>query len=76
MLFRKKPVVVEAEEYRKGGVVPKGVIVQQHKGEPWAFIETEAGRLAVEDGDFIVTGLGGERYPVKAVRFWEIYEVA
>jgi len=73
MKFRKKPVVVEPEQYIKGHEkVPEGVRIDP---EGHATIDLGAsGILVVQDGDFIITGLAGERYPVHPARFWEIYE--
>ena len=56
--YRKKPIVVEAE---------------QHIGDPIA-IETLERTMVARNGDFIITGVRGERYPCKEEIFWATYE--
>lgn len=85
--FRKKPVVIEAEQYSKErhireGYLPDGVERvfitgeegEQYEGKPC--IETLEGRLYVSDGDWIITGVNGERYPCKPDIFEATYEPA
>jgi hypothetical protein len=60
MKYRKKPVVIEAVE---------------HIGDPLP-IETLEGTLIAQPGDFIITGIQGERYPCKPDIFWATYERA
>ena len=57
MKYRKKPIVVDAEEYRLG--MEDGFA----KGLP--YVETLEGRMIIRSGDYVVTGVDGERYPVK-----------
>jgi len=74
MKFKKKPIVIEAEQYVQGSDnVPEGVTIDP-QGIPRIDLEGGIGSLIVLNGDFIVTGLAGERYPVRPARFWEIYE--
>ena len=56
--YRKKPVVIEAV---------------LHEGTPLA-IETLEGVLMAQDGDWIITGVKGERYPCKPDIFEATYE--
>ncbi|KKM71460.1 hypothetical protein LCGC14_1430430 [marine sediment metagenome] len=83
--FRKKPVVIEAEQYSKKrqieeGYLPRGVrclYVTDEDGSPHEvspIIETLAGNMGVSDGDWIITGVKGERYPVRADIFQATYE--
>lgn len=64
--FRKKPVVIEAEVYRPG--LEDGF----ENGRP--YIETLEGRHYISSGDYVVTGIRGERYPVKPDIFEATYE--
>ena len=57
--FRKKPVIIEAEEWR---------------GPEPLEIETLEGTMIANPGDFIITGVNGEKYPCKPDIFWKTYE--
>jgi hypothetical protein len=61
MKFRKKPVVIEA--------------VRHEGNEPLA-IETLEGTMLAMPGDWIITGVKGERYPCKPDIFEATYEPA
>lgn len=91
MKYRKKPAVIEAEEYKLGledGFATIGEAITQglnsgsyvqsecakFKGVP--YIETLEGRHFISEGDFIITGVEGERYPCKADIFHKTYEPA
>ena len=70
--FRKKPVVIEAVQFFEDREPwPDGV-----RGEPGvtAWISTLEGDMDVSDGDWIVTGIKGEKYPVKPDIFDATYE--
>lgn len=82
--YRKKPIVVEAEQWFKPGdlegiVVPKLEyanrvckrcgLVREH-----GWVETLEGGHIVCPGDWIVRGVKGEFYPVKPDIFKETYE--
>jgi hypothetical protein len=75
MKFRKKPIVIEAEEYRPyEPTLPDGVClchVQQHR---LAHIHTLEGLMLVNSGDWIITGVKGEKYPCKPDIFEATYE--
>lgn len=60
MKFRKKPVVVEVE----------GPITKPHD------ILTLEGTMRADVGDYIITGVKGERYPCKPDIFHATYEPA
>lgn len=71
--FRKKPVVIEAERFTwKIAPWPEGVVwdvkVQAH------VIPTLEGNMIVSEGDWIITGVAGERYPCKDHIFAQTYE--
>lgn len=85
--FRKRPVEVSAVRYCGPAHVladatvrpalPDGVTWK--KPEPgalvlWPVIETLEGDMRVSNGDWIVTGIKGERYPVKPEIFAETYD--
>jgi hypothetical protein len=57
MKFRKKPVVIEAEQATEV-----------------TLIETLEGTMRAEVGDWIITGVEGERYPCKPSVFAATYE--
>lgn len=57
--FRKKPVIIEAEQWQ--GPKPK-------------FIETLEGVMRANPGDWIITGVNGEKYPCKPDIFEKTYE--
>jgi hypothetical protein len=78
--FRKKPVVVEAEQWFPGkqvagvgqflfGSLPPGA-----NAEDYGYIETLEGGHRVDPGDWIITGVKGEKYPCKPDIFEATYE--
>lgn len=80
--FRKRPVVVEAEQWFPGLEI-EGVLDLRHafdikrgskKMEPGAYIETLEGPMMVSPGDWIITGVHGEKYPCKPDIFEKTYE--
>lgn len=83
--YRKKPVVVEAEVFRRGmedGIdfkkpMPdmKGFETNDPHGTvAYPYINTLEGKHYVSPGDYIITGIKGERYPCKPDIFEETYE--
>ncbi len=80
--FRKKPVVVEAFQWHiemgeygsvirdidREGCLPKGHHIDLY------MIGTLEGRHRVIDGDWIITGIKGEKYPCKPDIFEQTYE--
>jgi hypothetical protein len=71
MKFRKKPIIIEAEQWFKGKEID-GVI---DAGNWKPFIETLEGNMLVAEGDWIITGISGEKYPCKADIFEKTYEL-
>lgn len=72
--FRKKPVVIEAEQWFPGKHV-EGMcecIALDPFGRP--HVHTLEGPLRVSEGDWIITGVKGERYPCKPDIFAATYE--
>lgn len=70
--FRKKPVVIGAEQYREGAYTPPFVCFE-HEPPNLPFVETLEGPLRVSDGDYIITGVKGEHYPCKPDIFAATY---
>lgn len=60
-LFRKKPVVIEAEQWLGPGTLE---------------IPTLEGVMTASEGDWIITGVKDERYPCKPDIFEATYEPA
>ncbi len=79
MKFRKKPVVIEAEQWdgtdgeaeRLGLYFVSGSLVGITRG--W-FIRTLEGPLYCKSLDWIITGVKGEKYPCKPDIFEQTYE--
>jgi len=75
--FRKKPVVIEAEQFDPHKRPwPKGVMPYTSSGNPPYSIMTLEGRMTVTPGDWIITGIKGEKYPCKPDIFELTYEPA
>lgn len=79
MKFRKKPIVIEAEQYvdpgdNVDGVVPGMVSGCSDDCPDSAHIHTLEGPLHVSIGDWIITGIKGEKYPCKPDIFEATYE--
>lgn len=76
MKFRKKPVVIEAEQFghqRNPPFAKQGVCC--FDGERW-YVQTLEGRLTISHGDWIIRGVAGEFYPCKPDIFAATYEPA
>jgi hypothetical protein len=101
MKYRKKPVVIEAEQWfppgdsrhnpsmlsdRKGNAVDPpdyrrpGDLYQfstiPGMGDDIFMIKTLEGDMRVSPGDWVITGVKGERYPIKDEIFRETYDPA
>jgi hypothetical protein len=78
--FRKKPIVIEAVRWFPGkeieGVieVPVASTTDPRGYKTVAFIETLEGRMEVSLGDWVITGVAGERYPCRDDIFRKTYE--
>jgi len=73
MKFRKKPVVIDAEQYQ--GQIIAGVCEEDGHGIYGAHIHTLEGAFHVSLGDWVITGVKGERYPCKPDIFEATYEL-
>lgn len=72
--YRKKPVVIEAEQWFEGQdpeTYPEYLTYVPQRGY---VIQTLEGDMVVSNGDFIITGIKGERYPCKPDIFHATYE--
>lgn len=80
MKYRKKPVVIDAVEWR--GYPTDAMLA--HLGAPVVFdsgsskmvIETLEGTMYADIGDYIIKGVAGEFYPCKPDIFAATYEPA
>ncbi len=76
--YRKKPVVIEAEVYKPGledgfewvKEVDGNFVKESYK----PYINTLEGKHYISRGDYIITGIAGERYPCKPDIFNKTYE--
>lgn len=73
--FRKLPVEVEAEPYIAEAQEPEGLCWELTHGANCPHVHTLNGPVVVMDGDWIVTGIKGERYPCAPEIFAETYEL-
>jgi len=86
MRYRKRPVIIEAEQFicymskaeqRVNSRAPDTFLgLPIHCDEKGAFllIKTLEGELRANNGDWIITGIRGERYPCKPDVFEATYE--
>lgn len=77
MKFRKRPVVIEAEQWFPGkqveGVI-EGFYISGDEQQYEAKCPTLEGIFGVTVGDWIITGINGEKYPCKPDIFEKTYE--
>lgn len=71
--FRKKPIIIEAEQWFPDHPV-HGVHICPY-GVQLPYIITLEGNLHVSFGDWIITGVNGEKYPCKPDIFEKTYEL-
>ncbi len=70
--YRKKPVVIEAEQWWPGKEIAGVHVPVPGDGEPG--IRTLEGYMTVSPGDWVITGVAGEKYPCKDAIFRATYE--
>ena len=76
MKFRKKPVIIEANVFHENSHAGWPFGVYKDSTSPTGFrIDTLEGSHEVSEGDWIITGLKGERYPCKPDIFVMTYEL-
>ena len=73
MKFRKKPVVIEATQWWKDGDHPN-VEPFAESAPGYGYVRTLEGGHVVSPGDWIITGVKGEHYPIKPDIFEQTYE--
>ena len=76
MKYRKKPVVIEAEQWFPGKPMP-GVyfrVDDDTASMSSGYINTLEGTMRVSAGDWVITGVAGEKYPCKPDIFAKTYE--
>lgn len=78
--FIKKPVSIEAIQWKFGDAPVDGMepydtqtISEKPQYNGFYFIETLEGIHHVSDGDYIITGVAGEKYPCKPDIFENTY---
>ena len=72
--YLKKSVVVETVRWFKHGDHPS--VLARAGRDANGYIDTPEGRLRVEAGDWIITGVAGENYPCKPDVFEQLYKPA
>ena len=75
--FRKRPVVIEAVQWFPG-IEVEGVTEAVYRDGDMIFpasVRTLEGYHGVSSGDWIITGIKGERYPCKPDVFERTYEL-
>lgn len=71
MKYRKRPIVIEAEQWFPGKEIEGLIYSDDGK---MAFIDTLEGMMTVVPSDWIITGIKGEKYPCKDDIFKITYE--
>lgn len=86
--YRKKPIIIEAIQWFKND--KNDCVVKPYKDinnnnikckecnnimKDHGWIDTKEGRYIVCPGDFIITGIKGEKYPCKPDIFYLTYEL-
>ena len=80
MKFRKKPIVVEAERFdaseeQATRLALRSIPLHEGRDAPRRYyIKTREGHMTLAPGDWIITGVKGERYPCKPDIFEASYE--
>lgn len=89
MRYRKKPVIIHAEQYHEGmedgircslygrdcdAIIADECPMELRCNYKAPYIETLEGRMNVRSDDYIITGVDGERYPCKKSIFEKTYE--
>ena len=77
--YRKRPVVIEAEQFLNDRPLPfrdRGPIVYFDGDEGRYYIQTLEGAMTVSEGDWVICGVKGEFYPCKPDIFAATYEEA
>ena len=70
--YLKKSVTVEAVQWFRHGDHP--AVLEETAREDLGYIDTPQGRVTVQPGDWIITGIAGENYPCKPEIFEQLYQ--
>lgn len=73
--FRKKPVVIDAVQAVEGTVALIPGVYRNCDRQAWC-IQTLEGEMTVSLGDWVITGVKGEKYPCKPDIFAATYDPA
>ena len=73
MDFVKKPIVIQAEQWHATCMMP-GIEQENTTTGLHYYIITLEGKMTVRPGDWIITGIAGEKYPCKDEIFRMTYE--
>lgn len=73
MKYKTKSIIIDAEQYKPGMETGFGCIPFNTKKKP--FISTSKGNIFVDDGDWIVTDLSGERSIIASDVFEMTYDI-
>ncbi|CAK1240985.1 hypothetical protein [Fructobacillus cardui] len=66
---------IYAKRTGKFKVRKKPIVVYAEITDSDCYIETLEGRMKADKGDYVITGVNGERYPVKPDVFKQTYEI-
>jgi hypothetical protein len=70
--YLKNQLVVEAVRWFKHGDHP--AVIADPDDDTIGYIDTPEGRLRVDPGDWVITGIAGENYPCKTDVFGRLYK--
>jgi hypothetical protein len=74
MLYRKKPVVINAYDFTETKVDEEGKPLYDGEQDGVYYIDTLEGRHNIREDDFVIVGVEGERYPCKRSIFIATYD--
>jgi len=74
MKFRKRPIIVDAEQWYGGWQIPDGVCCKPECCMNGPHVHTLEGVMRVEKMDWVIRGVKGEYYPCKPDIFNATYE--
>jgi hypothetical protein len=71
--YLRNALVIQAVRWFQHGDHP--AVVARWDEDEVGFVDTPEGRLRVDPGDWIITGIAGENYPCKPDIFQQLYEL-
>lgn len=76
--YRKKPVEIEATQFTRDNgfdFIDPDITLRRVNNDEWYLeIDTLEGTMTATEGDWVITGISGERYPCKPDIFDATYE--